>query len=420
MALTLAVMFASWLAIGWWGAAILLLYLLWRHMDAGERVVTTLLWILGLTLPALFYFPALHLQYEKGVGALLERPLEGAVGLPERAGRLQTWIARHPDDGEALLVAARIDRSTGRMRSARELLMQANKARPQWHKPITNLATLDFLEGNISAAISHLQQAIALAPQAMVPQFNLGKIFYKETRLDEGLAALKKAKNIDSATFTTLDKASVEGDPNRFLVDETLNAGELFDRIWRITPGVTSARNGIQGGLFPLLPPLAYWIFLVLAYIGAVTYSILRPPPRLPRACSKCGVPSCGFCDPAIERESLCVQCYHIFVRLESIDPDARRQKDRQIARYRFLRDVQERWSGILIPGFHAFFRGTYGRATLCLLLGAGFFVPFLRSKPFLLSPFAFVGLPSFPWIWIAASGLGFVYFVSLVDAIRH
>jgi tetratricopeptide (TPR) repeat protein len=388
-------------------------------MEVGERTLAIVLWMGGAALPIVLYAPALDLHYRQGIGPILERPLAGAANLVERADRLESWTARFPEDAEALLVSAAIDRSTGRTASAREKLVRANKIRPNWHKPLVNLATLDYLEGSTPNAIAHLQQAIAFAPSAVRPQFNLGKIYYKETRLDEGLAALKKAKNADPSSFAALEGISVDTDPNRILIDEKIEAQELIPRIWGVTKEVTAIRDRIHQNLFPALPPLLYWIVLGVVFIGTIVLSMARKTRRLPRACTKCGIPSCGLCDPAIERESLCVQCYHIFVRLEMVEPQARRRKDREIARHRFLRDVRERWSGMLIPGYHALFRGTYIRGALLLLLGSALVMPVACPMAFVSSPYSLSGLPLFPSAIMAAVGLGLIYVLSILDAVR-
>lgn len=410
-----------WIGTGWLGAGLILAFFLWKYLPLGERITATLLLVVAAALPLGLRAPALYLHYRNDITPQLADPLEGR-DLADRAKRLQAWSKDHPEDGLALFALAQIETRVGRVAEARELFERATRVSASWYKPYVNLAILSYSEKDVGAAISQLQRAISLAPQALLPHFNLGKILYQETRLEEGKAEMTKAKNADPSRFEILQRltAAPKASSSVILTEEKIDESELRSRIWQVTPEIRAIERRFHSGLFPTFPLPLYWIVLGGVWLAAMLFSILKPASRLPRSCEKCGLPSCALCDSSVERESLCTQCYHIYVRLDSIDPVARQEKERRINRHRQWRTLRERWSTIALPGLHRLFRGDIGSAWLWLLPATVALTPVIFASYFLKTSSELAGLPMFPWTALCMTLFGMVFLGALFDAIRR
>lgn len=220
--LTIFISGLAGLYLGWIGPTSILFFLLWRYVNRGERLVLLFLWILAALLPVAMVLPSFAVRYERNLVSVLENPFEGAL-LSERAATLERWISEHPDDAEALFTLARIERETGRPTNARELYKKVSALRPDWHKPIVNLAVIEYIEKSPDAAVSLLKKAVSVAPHSVVAHFDLGKIYLNQTRLDEARDLLKKSKDIDPQLFSEANRISDTSEASRFLVDESLS-----------------------------------------------------------------------------------------------------------------------------------------------------------------------------------------------------
>jgi tetratricopeptide (TPR) repeat protein len=408
----------SWAGLGWIGPPLLITLLLWKYIGLQERVVTCLLWILSAAIPYALYFPALEINYEAGILPVLEDPLNGTL-LQERGTKLGEWLKKNSKDAEALFSLGLIQKKLGKTELARSNFEEAAKAKPGWAKPSVNLANLDYQEGKIDSAISRLQAVISTSP-SFLAYYDAAKIFYKQSRLDEGLQANKKAKGLDAGRFADLEQITVnQNDAKKFLIDEKLDPKDLSPRIWEITPQIEVIRTRLHRTYLPALPLPYYWIVIVLNLILSIGMSQLFPVRRVPRPCEKCGLPSCVLCEPMIEHESLCSQCFHMYVRLEAIDLSARRSKENSIRLYRFLREFRERWIGFFLPGMQYLFTDR----ALAWFFYSLFFLPavvlILFESFWIESPFTVSNLPHFPYHWIGISLGLFFYLITLTSILR-
>ncbi|MFH1017476.1 MAG: hypothetical protein V1798_04745 [Pseudomonadota bacterium] len=409
----------SWLWIGWLGPVLTLLLILWRYLPRAEKALFSLLLIPAALLPFAFLAPALHLNYERSPVPILENPLRGTA-LPERAQALERWVKDHPSDSDALFTLALIEKKVGLYLQARGLLEEAQRLNPAWTKPAINLANIDYAEGKTASALARLQNVVAASPQANVALFNLGKILYRENRLEEGNLAHQKAKDINGERFVAMDKASAFRDPRRFLIDETLASQDLAPRVWSISPDVIAIRDRYLKAWAPMLPVPALWIVIGCVYLLALLSAQVWRVPRQPRSCEKCGLPSCDICDPLVQHESLCSQCYHMFVRLEAIESEARKQKDVEIRRHRIFRETRERWLTLFVPGMNQFFRSRPGLASIIMVPAIASALLFVPNSWFLTGPESAPGLPTFPYRLAAIVVFNVTYLLSLFAAVRR
>lgn len=80
---------------------------------------------------------------------------------------------------------------------ARECYVNANRLAPRDYRWIYLLAKLDQLEGRVDDAIRRFREVVALQPQMVAAQVNLGNIYLELNRLDDAEQSLSTALNIE-------------------------------------------------------------------------------------------------------------------------------------------------------------------------------------------------------------------------------
>lgn len=80
---------------------------------------------------------------------------------------------------------------------ARECYVNANRLAPQDFRWIYLLAKLDQLEGRVDDAIRRFREVVALQPQLVAAQVNLGNIYLDLNRLEDAERSLSTALNIE-------------------------------------------------------------------------------------------------------------------------------------------------------------------------------------------------------------------------------
>jgi tetratricopeptide (TPR) repeat protein len=390
----------AWLYLGWMGPALVLFFVLWRHVNWKERSVLIFLWLLALLLPLAMYAPAFLIRYERGIVATLEKPLED-ISLAEKATQLQRWISRHPEDADALFTLGIIEKETGRLENAKEWYRKASALRPGWHKPIVNLATIAFIQKNPEEAVSLLQKAISISPQSVAAHFDLGKIYLNETRLDEARVSLKKSKDIDAALFAELDRISDPSNSQDFLIDESLSEEEILPRIWGFSPDLRDDRNALYQSYFPNLSLAMYWTLL-----GAIILLSLALNQKWPaRSLREEAAPA----DPRPQSSSV-----------DIFDPNLSRAFKREYSPLHALWEkFQERWCTLLIPGLHHLFRENFVRALFWLFSSTGILILLLERDRWIVGPYHLPGFPAFPLAAVLLSVFGVIYIYEAIRAIR-
>ena len=408
----------SWILLGPIGPFLLIMIIFWRYWRRKERAMVGVLALIAMTLPFALYAPALQLRYYRGIEKHLERTLEGPF-ISNHAEHIQTWLEKNDRDAEAAFSLALIEKRTGRYKEARRLFEKAKSIRPRWHKPAVNLAVLDFIEDKQDNAINKLKKAISLKQDAIIAHFNIGQIYLKQTRLAEATTSNRRAREIDQNVLEQLKRQSRANDPRLFLIDETLSNDDLSPRIWSIDSNAQSIRDRLFGSILPMFSIPVFWVVIFLILIASELFCFFKPAGRKPRSCEKCGGASCSICEPMLEHESLCAQCYHMYVRLESMEHETRKAKEVQISRHRAFRAILEKWSVLILPGVHHLYRGNLLLGTCLLLVTLATFFASIGSGFLLNNPNSIYGVPTLPTQIIGVGVLGATYMISLYGAVR-
>ncbi len=367
----------AWLFAGWPGLATFIILISWRHLKGEEKTVARVLFCLAGLIPFALYVPALQFNYKEGITSILEDPFQDFL-LVRQSTKLKSWLERNPNDAQALFTLARIEKQTGRYAQARALYEKTLSLRPKWHKPLVNLATIDYIEGAKQNAISRLSQATTVAPNEILPFFNLSRILLEDTRLEEGQSALKKAKEIDSKFFALIDQKSNPRDVKQNLIDEALSKNDLFPRIFHFSPEVTLMRDALYKGLFPTLPFYALWILIASTFIVGVLMDKKLPPIKLPKLG---GIKNIHSPKGA----------------LDIFDPAASFAIKKQFSFFSSLfSKIEGRWSSLVIPGSHFFFEGKFFSGFMNIFTCSILLLPVLEANGLLKSPYTVSDLNHF------------------------
>lgn len=401
IAFTVLFLFASWALGGWVICFSLLILLIWRHLSQSEKAGLIGLLIFIAAIPFAFFLPVLQLRYERDIGSILERPLYG-MNLSAKAKRLESWLEHHPEDVESLFVLAQIEKQTGRYKKARELYERIPPLRPQWHKPIINLATIDYAEDLEEDAIKKLEKASSLEPRSFLAYYNLTRIYRKKMQLDQARHYLEKAKEINVALIGKLDQTNQSDDIRQFLFDESLSKEELSPRIWRITPQVVQERNQIFSAWFPMFTPMYFWavIFLTIFF----SFAIERKWPMIGSSREQ-----------EDERETEPGD-----QPLDVFNPNITKQIQKKYSLVTdLLPKLNKEWVTVFFPGGHLLLKGRPILSLVFMLLCLVCLLPSFLHTSFVKNPLSTPDIPSFSFATTGLVLFGFLYLGLVINAFR-
>ena len=210
---------------------------------------------------------------------------------------------------------------------------------------MTNLANVYLAMGNADEAIALNNKAIELNSQRASFYFNLYRANSKKsTALIKTDVSIQKATELNPKLIHHYVK--IESDNmNRFVIDETLSALSLWkDGMyhlmgkWTDPTGLVSVWVRPLGGRLEFISPLLFLIMMVVLLIVAKRRGGMR-------TCPLCGSPSRRVYPRRVEGDFICVGCYRLFVKKESLTP---KLKVRKMARVRTYRKRAELVSRIL------------------------------------------------------------------------
>jgi len=111
--------------------------------------------------------------------------------------RLQTFLARHPEDAAARLVLARVLVRQGELIGAGGELREILRAHPDLVVAQYNLGHVAYRTGRYDEAEAHLKRAMELKPDLPDAHYTLGLTYLAMRRYPEAIASLERAVRVD-------------------------------------------------------------------------------------------------------------------------------------------------------------------------------------------------------------------------------
>lgn len=359
-ALLLTAFVCLYITLGWPACVLLALTLCWRYADNFEKIAVGVLALLLLAVPTLYSRFANNLEAASGAYfAILQ--IHSGFDLDDKATRIKEHLAANPDDTLAQYALAVAEKAAGRTDVAKQMLEQIN-AKGFYDKASITLANLLYRTDNTSAAIDLYKRIVTKTPMSALPFYNLGKIYYNEAQLEEGNKTLRRAKQLDPIAYDRWE---------RDFQRDTVSGIHLFE------PLITwNDLHKQLGAIQPQQMPRAYifhtWLAFGVVLLLSLT-SVFFPNWERNRAisCDRCGAVNCPKCDLAASGSHLCPQCYNIYFKKATLDPDLKVKKERQIRGYQTRQSIYKIVATLACPGLGHHYAGTYVASLPLLILSA-------------------------------------------------
>ncbi len=361
----------GWLPL-WW------LAVLFVYMTTTEKIVSALLVVAGLGVgPVVSGLDrsTLALQnplFRAGVLAL------GGAADSRAIEALEEATLQVPDDRDLAYMLGIHYKKAGRYDEALATYSELLRRDSGDLVALSNLANLEFAQGEFQAATTRYRQGIEAGPPAGVAAtlyYNLSLAYLQRFERQPADEAREHADRLASSLVREYDRAWRYEKGDYAVVD----LGPSAEQIWAKfagTPRGSRVKN-VTGRPVPALagaPTLSalfnrFFAFLVLFVVVVLAWSRLRGPRMFTRRCLKCGTPFCRRCHLGAATAGLCTQCYHLFVVRDGVSGPARNQKLLEVQAEDKRRDRIFRVSSLLAPGSgHVYLQRTV--AGLALLLG--------------------------------------------------
>jgi tetratricopeptide (TPR) repeat protein len=268
-------------------------------------------------------------------------------------------IAARSDAGQAkygeLFALAHWHKREGRLQKAEEIYRRAADLGPDRPEVQVNLGNVLFLLGNSGDAKAAYEKAIKLDPDRPEAHLNISHVYLQQSELSLVEKSQLRAMEIDRARvepYTRLDP-SEQKKLNRFLMDAPLDNSDIA----AVHDGAAASGSaGVPGEVRRLVAgKLGVTLAAALPFavlLLAPALRALRGRARPSSACTRCGRPVCGRCDPDLgNTEGLCGQCVSVFVRRTGVDQHQRENKEAGIRAFRTRRSVVLHLLAVLFPG---------------------------------------------------------------------
>lgn len=230
-------------------------------------------------------------------------------------------------------------------------------------------------KSNLDEALKYYSSAIAIKPIASA-YYNLSQVSRERLEFEMGNEYFKAALNSDRTAVARYRTVSGR-QANRFVTDETLTSGELWDYARAYSKKIYTF------GLTILPPATISLIAVVLLFVFVLLPGRLR---HTAYRCRKCGAILCNRCERDLVVGQICSQCYGSLLKLAELDVKER------VARILSMYDQQKRRRDIMkilsfiLPGSSQIYAGK-------ILLGLLMLWPFLFCALFpFISAFFFPG----------------------------
>lgn len=350
----------------------------------------------------LFLLLSSLLQSETGIFLSAPPPkLKAVVGVNEsRDNGYALWSLKdRPDFPDAFSYALALKRE-GHYNEAidiyKKLASPPNKPDPRVH---INLGNAYYGIKDLEAANASYKNSIAITPLPSA-YYNLSQVHREMldfVRGDEYFTSAAKLSPDAVSRFSSI----MSGNPNRFVVDETLPMSLIWENAFK--------RSGSFSGI--LLLTTGIGIIMIPLF-----HSLDRRVKHRARSCIKCGTTFCGKCSKAISWKEICPLCYRSLIRIDTVD--SRERVARLLMTYQ-SQDRRRKTAKLLsymIPGAGQIYSGR-------ILSGLFFLWPCSFALiSLLMSRLLSFGLSSFSHIWlipVAALIICLTYALSILHMIK-
>ncbi len=244
-------------------------------------------------------------------------------------------LEANPRDAKILFTLGLINKREGDYKKAEYYYQQLISNDSSDARALTNLANVKLAMGRTDEAIELNNRAIDVNSRRASFYFNLFRANLKKSvALVKTDTSLQRATELDSKLIHRYLK--IESDNmNRFVIDETLSALSLWkDGIYQIMEKWINPMGLVSAWIRPLS---ARWRFVspLLFLFMMVAFWIVSKRRGGIMKCGLCGSPSRRVYPRRVEGDFICLGCYRLFVKKESLTPKLKGKKMERVKAHR-------------------------------------------------------------------------------------
>jgi tetratricopeptide (TPR) repeat protein len=259
---------------------------------------------------------------------------------------------------------------------------------------------------NNYVAINNPERAIDLykksLERAQLPSayYNLSQVYRETLDFDKGEEFFLSAQKLDH-TAVSQYRAIYSRNPNRFVIDEDLPMGDIYEY------AKTKTKGSFTGGLsyIPLFMMPLIGVFFALLY-----YSINKRFKTWAYRCSRCGKILCTKCEKHILWGHMCFQCYGSLIKLDELDAKERITRLLTVYDYQNRRRNMIKILSLAVPGWGLIYGGNvlYGFLFLWIFLFSIFVL--------IMNSFFVIEMSRFSHVWLNVSSMVLLVVIYLLS----
>ncbi len=393
-------------SLGFVAVKLLIILLVWRYISSSERSIIIALLFVSLAIPAATKGLSRHMSLVSGPYYDM-LTVNSGLNLGDKVKAIHNQLKQKPDDHLALFSLALAQQSVQKNNDAKLVLERAINANPDFEKSLINLGNIYSSQNQPLAAIEQFKKVIDLNPNNFLAHYNLGKAYYSETRLDEGNQALRVAKNINAKRFQEYEEVYQKYNLSGLhLFNTHLNWPDVKKVLSRL-PYDQLPRQDFSKALLVLATLLI--LIPLSGYTRKRSHAI---------RCEKCGLITCARCDKKVLTTQLCLQCFNIYERRLTIDPELKIRKERAIRYYQNRRNFIARLVTLILPGSGLLYLGDRKTSYAFLAITACFLTALL-PLPYVQTEFYLPILPKMSQLVILMVVFLIFYMTNFVKILR-
>lgn len=326
------------------------------------------------------------------------------VGALAAVARIEGRVDKAPDELYILGLRAYWSGDEDR---ALERLGAAEKAGADDPELLVELGNLYFHRDEFAQSVNYYNKAVLRDDDHVTAHFNLWRAYSAMANVQKAGEAHRKATDIAYKEVENLKVAAKRVGPSYVAADPApdrllspdLAAGVSSERaarhLWRLIGGKQ-------------MPHLYFTAAALACLVMVVVFGWLRAIARPSVACRRCGRPACRRCNPEMQDQKQCGQCYHAFVAKGTVDPQVRIKKEIEVHRFQARTAQVRRALSLLVAGTGQLLRGSAIRGLI-------FFTAFVSGILGMLISLEVVPEPVPTWSGLSAVSVTVAALVSIV-----
>lgn len=287
---------------------------------------------------------------------------------PELYETLKRLRSQNPSDPQLLQAAGLVAKRMGDFRGAEEFFRELTRLESNSAAAFTNLGNIFFSTQRLDEAIAAYKKAIDLDPSQAEAHYNLGQVYLQKLRLNEAESHFQEARGLAPKRISYFTHIASRN-PNRIMIDPTLKPMELWRRVWNGAWGEEKMAATLWAHFWDGIPLGLAEGALILLLLTIAALPKLLGERDLIRSCESCGQTLCSRCGRSMMTGKHCYPCRKILSDKPLGEPQALAQKRKEIVEFKERQKALPIVLSRILPGIGHLWRGQWWEGVLILFL---------------------------------------------------